>query len=588
MTEVTAHSTGAAARRAALEARHPVWIPRTTAQLLEKAAAEHPDRPLVLTGDRVYTYRDVADWSRMLAGGLIALGVQPGDHVAVDMANLPEAIALKFAVARVGAVSVSINFLLRHEELAYVLRQSESTVLITMDRFRNLDYLDALDRIAPGWESSAGGHAFPRLRHVFVLGTQGAPERGRSLEELARLGDTISGEAIAERTAAADPSATSDLLYTSGTTGAAKGVMLQHDAVLRTAYGSAYTMAFGDGRRILFALPIYHVFGYIECLIAVLFVGGAVCPHAIFDADRVLRDVAEHDIDEIVCVPAMTAVVLEKAAEGHYDLSSLKTMFSSGAAHLPDTWSQIYDVLGVDEIFSAYGQTETTASTTCMRPGEPLERLSNTNGRVKIAGVAGDPELDGALAVYRALNSVTGEPLPDGEVGELVARGPVITRGYYNMPEETAALFTPDGWMRTGDLGRIDEQGYLVLTGRKKESYRCGGELVMPTEVETVIADYPDVVAAHVVGIPNPRMGEVGCAWVVAGPRRPSSEELIEYCASRLARFKVPAVVLFADAESIPMTATGKVRKFELVKRAVALLDENAAAPARTTAAPSS
>lgn len=572
-------------RRAALEARHPTWVPRTTAQLLDDAAAEFPDRPLVLTDERAFSYADVVAWSSRLAAGLMALGVEPGDHVAVDMANLPEVVALKFAVARVGAVSVSINFMLRHEELSYVLRQSGARALITMDAFRTLDYLDALDRIAPGWEQYAGGDALPQLRDVFVLGVDGTPARGRPLYELVELGAGVGDAEVAERTAAADPHATSDLLYTSGTTGQAKGAMLRHDAVLRTAYSSAYTRAFADGRRILYALPIYHVFGYIEGLVAALFVGGAICPHPTFVPDKILRDIATHRVHELICVPAMTTEVVSTARTGDYDLSSLRVMFSSGAAHSPGMFPEMQEVLDVDELFTAYGQTETTASTTCTRPGDPIERLAGTNGCLKPAGVAGDPELGGVLAVYRTIHPGTGEVLPAGEVGELVVRGPIVTHGYYDKPAETAALFTEDGWMRTGDLGRIDEDGYLVLTGRTKESYRCGGELVIPGEVEQVLLDHPAVLAAHVVGIPHPRMGEVGCAWVVSAPERPSSEDLLAYCASRLARFKVPAAVLFAEAHELPTTATGRVQKFLLVQRAVAVLGHAAddSAPVGTT-----
>ena len=575
-------SGGVADRRAALEARHPVWMPRTTAQTLDLVAAEHPARSLVLGDDHDHTYAEIAAWSGRLAAGLVSVGVRPGGHVAVDMANGPEVVALKFAVARLGAVSVSINFLLRHEELAYVLGQSGARVLITMDHFRGLDYLDALDRIAPGWdtrEDRAGGGTLPALERVFVLGTDGPPARGRTLDDLVALGADVADDEIQARTAAADPFATSDLLYTSGTTGTAKGVMLQHDAVLRTAYACAYTRAFGDGRRMLYALPIYHVFGYIEGLVAALFVGGAGAPHASFDAGRTLRDIARHRIDELICVPAMTSVVLAAARAGDHDLSSLRTMFSSGGAHPPHLWAEMYEVLGVDEIFTAYGQTETTASATCTQPGDPLERLMGTNGCLKPAGVAGEPELGGVLAVYKAIHPETGETLPVGETGELVCRGPIITRGYHDKPEETAALFTAEGWMRTGDLGRIDEHGYLVLTGRLKESYRCGGELVMPGEVERILGEHPDVEAAHVVGVPHERMGEVGCAWVVPGARRPTPEELVEHCTGRLARFKVPAAVLFTDAADLPMTVTGRVRKFVLVERALAAL-----AAARTIA----
>lgn len=559
-------------RREALDARFPSWTPRTTAQFLDVAAAEFADRPLVLTDAHDYTYREIADWSRRLAAGLIALGVRPGDHVAVDMANLPEVVALKFAVARVGGVSVSINFLLRHEELRYVLRQSDATLLITMDRFKDLDYLDALDRIAPGWDTArgekAGGPGLPALRAVFVHGTAGRAERGRPLAELIELGRAVTEEELEARTAAVDPDSTSDLLYTSGTTGEAKGAMLRHDAVLRIAYSSAYTRALDDGRRMLYALPIYHVFGYVEGLITALFVGGAICPHASFDADKTLRDIARHRIDELIAVPAMTSVILERAGSGDYDLSALRVMFSSGTAHAPGMWQAMIDTLGVRELFTAYGQTETTASALSVRAGDPLDRLIDTVGTVKLAGSAGDPELGGLLAEYKVVHSETGEDLAAGETGELVVRGPVVTRGYYNKPAETAESFTPDGWFRTGDLGQFDEHGYLRLTGRKKESYRCGGELVIPGEVEQVLAGYPGVLAAHVVGVPDRRMGEVGCAFVVAGENRPEPDALIAYCTGRLARFKVPARVTFIAAEDLPVTVTGRVRKFELVERA--------------------
>ncbi len=401
-----------------------------------------------------------------------------------------------------------------------------------------------------------------------------------SLGRKEHLAHGIGDAEVAERTAEADPHANSDLLYTSGTTGQAKGAMLRHDALLRTAYSSAYTRAFADGRRILYALPIYHVFGYIEGLVAALFVGGAICPHPTFVADKILRDIGTHRIDELICVPAMTTEVLTTARAGDYDLSSLSVMFSSGAAHSPGMFPEMQDVLGVDELFTAYGQTETTASTTCTQPGDPIDRLAGTNGCLKPAGVAGDPELGGVLAVYRTVHPGTGATLPVGEVGELVVRGPIVTHGYYDKSAETAALFTEDGWMRTGDLGRIDENGYLILTGRTKESYRCGGELVLPGEIEKVLADHPAVLAAHVVGIPHPRMGEVGCAWVVSTPDRPSSEDLIAYCASRLARFKVPAAVLFAEAHELPTTVTGRVQKFLLTQRAVTMIEQGSVDPA--------
>jgi fatty-acyl-CoA synthase len=558
-------------RRAELERRWDHWTPRSTAQLLDHVAETHPGRPMVVTDERTYSYADVAELSVELARGLYAVGVRTGDHVAVVMANFPHAVALKFAVARLGAVSVSVNFMLRHEELGYVLGQSRSTVLITMDEFRGLDYGSELDQLIPGWEKHAGGDVLTALREVFVFGTSGAPvSRGRSVDDLIELGADVDPQLIADLTAAVDPDSTSDLLYTSGTTGKAKGVTLRHDGILRTAYASVYSRGLGDGYRIMYAMPLYHVFGYVEATIATMFVSGSIVPKCSFDAVEMLRAVSTHEVDEIMCVPAMTSVLIKEANASSYDLTHLSTVFSSGAAHAPGMFERIRDSFGVDRIFTAYGQTETTASTMCTRPGDSMDRLCHTNGTVKPAGIAGLPELGGTLAVYKVVDPVTGEDLPAGHVGELLVRGPIITRGYYDKPEETAALFTDGGWMRTGDLGRLDQDGYLTLTGRQKESYRFGGELVIPSDIEEVLIDHPGVLEVHVVGVPHERWGDVGCAWVVANPAAvPEPDELIQYCSTRLARFKVPAMVCFIEPAELPRTVTGRVQKFQLVDRAV-------------------
>jgi fatty-acyl-CoA synthase len=566
-------------RRRALEERWQEWQPRTLPQLLDAVAARYPDRPYVLTDSRVYTYAEISAWSVRLAAGLAAQGIGPGDHVAVDLANVPEIVALKFATGRLGAVSVAVNFLLRQQEFGYLLRQSRAKLLITMDRFRDVDYLAALDGLAPGW--SAGDFTgLPDLTGVFVLRMgPGTDSRGRSLHELLVTGAALSADEIAVWASKVDPQSVSDLLYTSGTTGAAKGAMLTHDGVLRTAYCSAYTRAMEDGYRTGFALPIYHVFGYVEAAMAVLFVGGAICPKSAFDAPDMLAAVARHQLQELIAVPAMTMPLLAEARSGAYDLSSMVTMFSSGAAHRPGMFAEMAAVFGVSRLFTAYGQTETTASTTCIQPGDSVQTLQTTVGCHKPAGIAGDPELGGVLARLKAVDP-DGNEVPPGEIGALIVKGPIVSQGYFDKPAETAELINSEGWLYTGDLGSFDEYGYLRLTGREKESYRCGGELVLPSEVEDVLAGFAGVAAAHVVGVPHERMGEVGCAWIVAASEAdpPDPEALIAHCRERLARFKVPRTILFLQASEVPLTATGRVRKFQLVERAVREL--SAAAPA--------
>ncbi|MGH9011133.1 MAG: class I adenylate-forming enzyme family protein [Acidimicrobiia bacterium] len=553
-------------RRQALETRTGEWRPRSLDQVLDTVAAAHPDRPLVITDDRTYSYADLVAWSTRLARGLVAAGVQPGDHVAVILANYPEFVAMTYAVARVGAVTVPINYLLRRNELDFVLRQSDAVLLVTMNRFRALDYLAALDELAPGWEQAGGGDVFPRLREVVVFSTNGEQRAGaRSLDDLAAAGDDGDGDV---RLPGSDPAATCDVVYTSGTTGSPKGVLLTHDMLLRTAYASAYTRAFQDGRRILFSMPLYHVFGYVEGLLAAVFAGGAIVPQLTFDPVATLAAIEEHRADEVMFVPTMTLAVLDVARTKTFDLSSLSVVFSSGGQSPAGIWNEIRDLLGAEEIFTAYGMTETTASTTCVFPGDPVERLVTTCGRFKPAGVAGDAALGGVLAVYKTVDQVTGEDLPPGSVGELVVKGPIVTSGYYGRPDETAAAFDAAGWLRTGDLGRIDDEGFLTLTGRKKECYRCGGELVVPKHVEDVLTGYPGVAQAHVVPVPDERMGEVGVAWVVPEAHAElDAAELLRYCAENLARFKVPIRIFFAEADDLPVSASGKIQKFKLVER---------------------
>jgi fatty-acyl-CoA synthase len=558
-------------RRRQLEERFPQWNPMTLSKSLDAAVELYGDQPLVITDERSYSYCEIQRWSRDLAAGMVACGLRPGDHVALVMANYPEFVALKYAIARVGATTIPVNFLFRRSELGYVLEQSNARMLITMNELRGLDYLEELDAIMPGWETAAGGGDLPHLRHVFVLSTNGATRPGtRSVADLAALGTDADRNVVAACEADADPDSLSDILYTSGTTGRPKGVTMTHDMVLRTAYGSAYWCGFEPGRRLLYALPMYHVFGYVECLIAATFVGGGVIPHVLFDPVAMLEAVGRHRANEIVAVPLMTRKLLEAAQQRDYDLASLHTVFSSGGAAPPALWADVRSILGVEEMLTAYGMTETTASTACTRPEDPDERLSTTNGKLKYAGVAGLAEFGGLLAQYKVRDPETGEDLKPGQRGEFLAKGLNITPGYYNKSEETAAAFTEDRWLRTGDIGVLDEDGYLRLTGRIKESYRCGGEMVMPREVELVINEHPLVADAHIVGLPDERMGEIGCACVIlqAAVEPPDAQEIIDLCARQLAKFKVPRHVVYMTADELPLTATGRVQKFKLTEMA--------------------
>lgn len=557
-----------AERQDALRSRFSDWEAHTLHGALDMAARQYGASPLVITDARTWTYDDMVAWSLRIAQGLLARGVLPGDKVAIILGNYPEYVALKFAISRVGAVAVPINTMNRRDELSYLLNQSDSVMLVTMDRFRDVDYLDALDQIAPGWAEQGGGIALPLLRDIIVFPTGEAVPR----PDVMSFASLDADPAIA--LPKVDPQADCDILYTSGTTGAPKGVQLTHDMLTRTAFGSTYARAFGPGHRITFSLPLFHVFGYVEGLLSVLWVGGAIILQLRFDPAATLAAIERHRATDALLIPAMTLAVLDAAKAHRYDLSSLHCALASGGRAPERIWQAVHDVLGVKEITTGYGMTETTASTTVTRPDDPMERLLTTNGRMRDVGPAGDPSISNRLVTYEVVDPDTGAVLPVGAMGELVAKGPGVTRGYYKKPEATADAFDTRGWLKTGDLGRIDADGYITLMGRTKESYRCGGEQVLPGEIEDLLLSHPMVLQAHVVPIADERMGEVGVAFIIPRPGvTVDSEELRRLTSERLARFKVPLHFLIVSEADIPTTASGRARKFLLSQYALTLLE---------------
>ena len=560
------HKTLPADRQAALEQAKPAWNPLTLDQALSLAASEWPENEFVVSERGCFSYRALDQWVTELAVGLVSKGVRKGDHVALLMANYPEFVALKFAIARAGAVAVPINFMNRRDELKYVLEQSEAVCLITMDRFRDLNSLAMLDDISPEWSLTNCLSALPKRPSVFVFstGNQPLPAGVSTLADLKGEGD------IPKQ---GDPASVSDIIYTSGTTGGPKGVMLTHDMLLRAAYGSAYARAFVTRQRILFSLPLYHVYGYVEGLLAALQVGGAVVIQEQFDPDTTLQAIDRYKVDDVLLIPTMTLALLEQLKSKEYPLSSLKSMLSSGGKAPEKIWEDIYQAFGAIEVTTGYGMTEATASSTVTRPDDPVSRLKTTNGRLRDVGVAGESSIDGKLVRYRVVDVNTNEVLKANAIGELRMKGIGVTAGYYNKPEETAAAFDAEGWFRTGDLGVLDEQGYITLKGRTKESYRCGGELVLPLEVESVLTTHEGIAEAHVVAFPDDRMGEVGVACIISQSNAVLSEEaLADFCRSRMARFKVPRHFLFLSREDIPVTPTGRPRKFLLAQLVPSLL----------------
>ncbi len=553
-----------ARRRANLETRTGTWIPRSLASAFDQAAEAWPDRPYVLAESGSLTYAEVQAKSLDLAAGLVSLGVEVGDRVALLVDNRPEYAAIKFAVARIGAIAVPLNYSYKADEIRERLAQSGASLVIAITASVATDFLAVFDSIVPGWEAGATSGDLPDLRHILLVDSEGRAG-ARSIHSL--TADEEDLDEVASRTAAIDADDVCDIVFTSGTTGHAIGAELTHDMVLRSAYGSAYHRAFDDGWRISFALPLYHVFGYIEGMLAAIFVGGAIAPLRIFNPKTVLTIIQEFRINEVLFVPTMTVAVVDLAAREHFDLSSLQSVFSAAAPAPVWLWERVLTDLQPVMVFTGYGQTEVSAATALTLPGDDIETVAAVVGATKLGGVAAAGAADGRLAEYRTVDPFTGEPLPAGESGELSVRGPQVTRGYYRNAERTAEAIDADGWLRTGDLGRVNERGYLELGGRSSELFKVGGELVAPVEVERVLTGIDGVSQAFVAGVPDELYGDIGWAWVVPTDGvELETRALLAQLREHLAPFKVPRGITILSADGLPTTTTGKVQKYLLVQ----------------------
>jgi fatty-acyl-CoA synthase len=561
--------TEVARRRAALEENTGTWTPRSLAAAFDHAADAWPDRPYILAGSAAekgqsQTYGEVQAKSLDLAAGLINLGVNAGDRIALLVDNRPEYAAIKFAIARVGAIAVPLNYSYKGDEIRERLAQSGASVVIAIDASVATNFLDVFDALVPGWETEPTSRELPDLRHIILVDNDKRPA-AQSIHSL--TSDEEDFEEVEQRTNAIDPDSVADIVFTSGTTGHAMGAELTHDMVLRSAYGSAYHRAFDDGWRISFALPLYHVFGYIEGMLAAIFVGGAIAPLRIFNPKTQLTIVQDFRINEVLFVPTMTVAIVDLAVKEHFDLSSLQSVFSAAAPAPVWLWERVLSDLKPVMVFTGYGQTEVSAATALTYPGDDIETVASVVGAPKLGGLAAAGWPDGRLAEYRAIDPFTGEPLPQGQTGELSVRGPQVTHGYYASPDRTTEAINSDGWLRTGDLGRINDEGYLELGGRSSELFKVGGELVAPVEVERVLTSAEGVSQAFVAGIPDELYGDIGWAWVVpAEGATLDVRTLLAHTREHLAPFKVPRGITLLEASALPTTTTGKVQKYLLVQ----------------------
>jgi len=513
--------------------------------MVRDSARRFGDAEAVVDGDRRITFSELADRVTLTARALAAVGVAPGDRVAVWAPNSLEWIVAGLAITTAGGVLVPINTRFRGAEAAYVLARSRARLLFTVRGFLDTDYPALL---------ASSGVELPDLTQTVLLA--GEPGDGAiGFDELLARADAVPPGEIDARVDAIGPGDPCDVVYTSGTTGNPKGVVMTHGQTLRAYNDWCTWVDVRAGDRYLIANPFFHIFGYKAGILAAVMRGATILPVAVFDAGEVLELVEREHVTVLPGPPTLYHSLLEHPDRSKRDLSSLRAM-TTGAADIPvDLIRRIHEELPFERIRTGYGLTE-AGTVTGTRPDDDYELIATTVG-VALPGVE-----------VRTVDQ-SGADTPVGEPGEVLVRGDIVTRGYLDDPEATAAAIDAEGWLHTGDLGTLDASGYLRIVGRIKDMFIVGGFNAYPAEIENLLLRHPRIAQAAVIGVPDDRLGEVGKAFVVlsAGPSIDASE-IIEWSRGEMANFKVPRSVEFLD--ELPLNATGKVMKDELRARALA------------------
>ncbi|SMC96065.1 FadD3 family acyl-CoA ligase [Lentzea albidocapillata] len=520
---------------------------------LRSAAVEAPDVDAVVDGDVRLSFADLDAAVTRFARAVIARGLQPGDRAAVWAPNSAGWVVAALGILAAGGVLVPVNTRFKGEEARFALTKVRASMLVVEDRFLDHHYLAMLRDSSP--EKPGGRRPVPALPHLHTVVTLDDTDDRTALTLDAFLagGDHTPESEVDRRIAAIRPDDVADILFTSGTTGYPKGAMVTHlsDLLVDEAWSDMCGLRPGD--RYLLINPFFHSFGYRAGILACLIRRATMVPLAVFDVDAALTLVQRERITVFPGAPTVYSSILAHPRLADYDLTSVR-LAVTGATVVPvPLLKSMRETLGFREVITAYGLTETCGTATVCPPDADLERLSTSCGKA-IPGTE--------VAVV----GTGGMPLPPGEEGEVVVRGHNVMLGYFEDPEATAAAIDADGWLHTGDIGRLDADGYLRITDRLKDMFVVGGFNVYPAEIERLLGDHPGVAEVAVVGIPDVRLGEVGHAFVV--PRAgaaPTEEELIAYCRRTMANFKVPRRVTFVG--ELPRTPSGKVQKFRLGDR---------------------
>ncbi len=542
-------------------------------EVLDDSAAAYPhqDALVVPHQQKRYSYAQLLAEVTRAARGLLSLGIKKGDRVGLWATNCAQWVITQFAAAKIGAILVNINPANRTVELEYVLRQSECQTLVLIQGFRDSDYVSTIRQLCPESADAPFGqlHAakLPELRRLIFLGANsGEPADQNPVEtpsgmlgwqELLEMGDGVPIERLQEREARLDFDDPIDIQYTSGTTGLPKGATLSHHNIVNNALLIADAMRFTHRDRLCIPVPFYHCFGMILGNMACVVTGGAmVIPAPFFDAEATLRAVAEEHCTALHGVPTMFIAELEHPRFSEFDLSTLRTGIMAGSPCPIEIMKRVVKHMHCREMTIAYGLTEASPVITQTTTDDPVELRVTTVGKVL-------PHTEAKI-----VNPLDGKTVPVGDHGELCVRGYCVMKGYYNSPQATRSVIDADGWLHTGDLAMMDENGYFNITGRSKDVIIRGGENISPREIEEFLYTCRGISAVQVIGVPDRKYGEQVAAWIKLEPDSTlTADQIRQFCEGKIARFKIPQHIKFV--QEFPLTVTGKVQKYKMREMAI-------------------
>jgi fatty-acyl-CoA synthase len=518
----------------------------TIGENLERTVAAQGDREALVVRhqDVRWTYEELDERVDRLARGLVAAGLEAGDRVGIWAPNCAEWVLVQFATAKVGVILVNVNPAYRTSELEHALRQSGCRMLIAATAFKTSDYAGMIEEVRT---------SLPQLERVVLL-------ESPAWDELLQAGDSVDPGVLRARMAELDFDDPINIQYTSGTTGLPKGATLSHHNILNNAFSVAETCRYTEQDRVCIPVPFYHCFGMVMGNLGCTTHGATmVVPGPAFEAASVLETVAAERCTSLYGVPTMFIAELNDPGFGDHDLSSLRTGIMAGAPCPVEVMRQVIEKMHMSEVTICYGMTETSPVSTQTNVDDPIEKRVGTVGRV------------GPHVEVKVVDPEHGRTLPRGEPGELLTRGYCVMLGYWNDPERTDEAVDAAGWMHTGDLATMDEDGYLNIVGRSKDMVVRGGENVYPREIEEFLQGHADLIDVAVIGVPDARYGEELMAWVMLRDGSSFDEDaMAEFCRGRIAHFKVPRYLKVCD--EFPLTVTGKVQKFRMREAAIAEL----------------